>query len=216
MSGCRFLQRLTFSSLIAPIATEEFCSSYWEQRPLVVHRGDPNYYGDLFTLRDFDEAVMQSPDYVKVNNAVDKGTTRRSPTVQGLEAVLADMRAGGSLILEKLHRYNPKLGLFCRVLGHELGHTWETNLYLTPPHGKSSVPHWDNTDVFILQVHGSKHWQIEKERRIFPIRPHRMGNNEVRAFRGECIGVTVHPGDLIYIPRGFMHIAECGSEASLH
>ena len=181
----------------------------------MVHRNDPNYYGDLFTVEDFDEAITRAPGYIKMNDAMKAGTTIKYATVQGLEAVLADMRDGGTLILEQLQRHEPKLGLLCRLLGQELGHGFETNLYLTPPRGKSSVPHWDNVDVFTLQVWGSKRWTLENERRIFPVRPDRMGDRG-HAFRGETTSVTINQGDLIYIPRGFMHVAECGPEASLH
>ncbi|HET6182425.1 MAG TPA: cupin domain-containing protein [Acetobacteraceae bacterium] len=218
MTGCRFLDELSFASLIAPVSEEEFRARYWEQQPLVVQRNDPGYYGDFFTVEDFDAAVMRLPRQVKINNATRKGaggTTSREASTKGREDILAELRAGGSLILEQLQRYDPKLGLFSRVLWQEVGHAFETNLYLTPPYGKSSVPHWDNTDVFILQVFGSKLWRIEKERRVFPVRPDKMGD-EPREFRGEVTELTLAQGDLLYIPRGFMHIAECGPDASLH
>jgi len=48
--------------------------------------------------------------------------------------------------------------------------------------------------VFILQVFGSKLWTIEKERRLFPIRPYRMGDDG-REFRGEVTSFTVNQGD---------------------
>ena len=70
--------------------------------------------------------------------------------------------------------------------------------------------------MFTLQVLGSKRCCMEKERRIFPVRPDRMGDDESREFRGDFTSFTVNQGDLIYIPRGFIHAAECGSEASLH
>lgn len=216
MVTCRFLENFRFASLLAPVTEEEFRERYWEQKPLIVHRGDPNYYGDLYTLQDFDQAVARSFSYVKTVDVSNRKVTSKKPaTVNGQEAVLADMRDGGSLILEQLQRYDPKLGLLCRLLAQELGHSFETNLFLTPPRGKSSLPHWDNTDVFTLQVLGSKHWQIEKERRLFPIRPHRMGGDDHK-FQGDVLSFTVEQGDLIYIPRGFFHTAECGPEVSLH
>jgi hypothetical protein len=213
---CRFLENLSFASLIAPISEEEFQSHYWEQQPLIVDRADPDYYGDLFTLRDLDEAVTRSPDYVKMSDAAVKmSTSYIAPTVSGLETILADMREGGTLVLDHLELREPKLGLICRLLAQELGHRFQTNLYLTPPHGKGSVPHWDNHDVFILQVLGSKRWTIEKQRRAFPGKGDKMGGAG-REFRGELNSFTVKQGDLIYIPRGFIHAAECGTEPSLH
>jgi hypothetical protein len=42
-----------------------------------------------------------------------------------------------------------------------------------------------------------------------------MGD-EGRELCGEVDSFTLKQGDLIYIPRGFVHAAECGDEASLH
>ena len=102
---------------------------------------------------------------------------------EGLEAILGDMRAGGTLVLDQLHHREPKLGLLCRVLAAELGHRFQTNLYLTPSNGKGFTPHWDNHDVFILQVVGSKNWNIEKQRRALPGKGDTI-NDEERELRG--------------------------------
>ncbi len=212
----RFLENLTLASLIAPVTEEEFRARYWEQQPLVIHREDPGYYGDLFSLREFDEAITRDPTYVKIAHAPTmKVASYKTDVVKGLEAVLADMRNGCTLVLDQLHKKHPKLGLLCRTLGPEVGHPFQANVYLTPPHGKGFTPHWDNHDVFILQVVGFKKWQIEKERRTLPGKDENMGL-EGRELRGELFSFTLNQGDMIYIPRGFVHAAESGTEASLH
>jgi ribosomal protein L16 Arg81 hydroxylase len=210
-----FLDNLSLQTLIAPVPAEEFRAHYWEQKPLIVQRGNQGYYGDLFTLDDFDAAIARNPEYVKLANAESKKNASYKPVVQGLEAVLSDMREGGTLVLDQLHKSDPKLGLLCRALAPELGHRFQTNLYLTPPHGKGFTPHWDNHDVFILQVLGSKHWKIEKTRRALP-EPAKYMDDEGRELRGEPTSFTLRQGDLIYIPRGWVHAAECGEEPSLH
>ena len=68
-------------------------------------------------------------------------------------------------MLDRLNERDPRLALFCRMLGPELGRSFQTNAYLTPPYGQGYLPHWDNHEVFILQVMGSKRWNIEKKRR---------------------------------------------------
>ncbi|MEO9189163.1 MAG: cupin domain-containing protein [Acetobacteraceae bacterium] len=213
---CRFLENLTLRSLVAPIAEEEFRSRYWEQQPLIIHRKDKDYYDNLFTLQDFDETTLRSADYVKLANATTKkNVSYKGATTRGLEAVLGDMRDGGTLILDQMHHRDPKLGLLCRVLASELGHRFQTNLYLTPPQGRGFSPHWDNHDVFILQVVGSKDWKVEKQRRTFPGKDQSM-DDEGRELRGDLYSFILEQGDIIYIPRGFVHAAECGSEPSLH
>jgi ribosomal protein L16 Arg81 hydroxylase len=213
---CRFLENLTLATLVAPTSEADFREFYWERTPLVVHRGNPDYYDGLFSLADFDEAITRSPDYVKMANAeTKKNKSYSASSVLGLEAVLDDMRSGGTLVLDQLHNREPRLKLLCRALAPEFGHRFQTNLYLTPPNGKGFSPHWDNHDVFILQVVGSKHWKIEKERRIYPDKGAQMGDDG-RELRGPVYEFTLKQGDLIYIPRGFVHAAECGPEPSLH
>jgi hypothetical protein len=180
------------------------------------HRKDSDYYDGLFNLEDFEEVITRSPDYVKLANpATKKGVSYKGVMTEGLEAVLRDMRAGDSLVLDQLHHREPKLRLLCRVLAAELGHRFQTNLYLTPASGKGFTPHWDNHDVFILQTVGSKNWNIEKQRRVFPGKNDSIADED-RELRGDLHSFVLEQGDLIYIPSGFVHAAECGSEPSLH
>lgn len=214
--ACGFLTNLTLGSLIAPVPESEFRSRYWERETLIVHRDNPDFYDNLFTLHDFDEAITRSPDYVKMADAAKgKNVSYKGDVSQALDSVLGDMREGGTLVLDQLHHHEPKLRYLCRTLAAELGHRFQTNLYLTPPNGKGFTPHWDNHDVFILQVVGSKDWKIEKQRRTFPGK-HQSMDSEGRELRGDLESFSLKQGDLIYIPRGFIHAAECRSEPSLH
>ena len=213
---CRFLENFSLRSIIAPVSKDAFRTRYWEQKPLLVHRRDPGFYADLFTLRDFDHAIAASPEFVKIaNEAAKKHVSYKSEAVRGLEETLADMRNGGTLVLDQMQKHNRNLSALCRLMAAELGHRFQTNLYLTPPNGRGFPPHWDDHDVFILQVLGSKHWKIEKERRAINRKGERMGA-EGRELRGDLLSFTLEQGDLIYIPRGFVHAAECGAEPSLH
>jgi ribosomal protein L16 Arg81 hydroxylase len=214
----QFLNNLAFAKLIAPVSTETFFSEYWERKPLIVHRNDANYYGDTLTLEDFDRHIASSPAYVKTAEATTKTNTRTEvDSTKGVEDLLAQMWSGSTLVLDQLHKREPKLGHLCRVLQRELGYAFQTNCYLTPAQGKGFTPHWDNHDVFILQVLGSKKWKVEHDRRRLPGRADNMKEEEERVVREDaCFSFTLERGDLIYIPRGVVHAAECGAEPSLH
>jgi len=212
-----FLDDFTFANLFAPITEEVFRAQYWERMPLIVHRVDRGYYRDLFTLQDFDEAIARSTSYWTVDEAKrQRNIKREGSAASGLEHVLADMRGGATLLLDHLEQREPKLGLLCRLLGQQLGYRFQTNLYLTPPQGQGFRPHWDNHDVFILQVVGSKHWSVEKQRRRLPGRDETMREEEGRVVAADAYSLTLDQGDVIYIPRGFVHAAKCGAEPSLH
>jgi len=108
----------------------------------------------------------------------------------------------------------PKLGMMCQRLTRETWARFQTNIYLTPPGGKGFTPHWDNHDVFVLQVYGSKHWKVEKDRRLLPQKDGAMF--EDREISGDIYEIHLQQGDMLYLPRGTVHAAECGSDPSMH
>ncbi len=214
-TACRFLETFNFDVLLSPVARARFEDRYWQRAPLLVQRGNPDFYGDLFSLADFDRAVATGPVSIKIAEAKTKKIGRNEAnTASGLDQTIAEMRDGATLVLDALNTRDPKLGLLCRLLSQELGHKFQTNLYLTPPGGQGFTPHWDNHDVFSLQVAGSKHWKVEKQRRKLPGKLETM--DEHRELAADADSFTLQQGDLMYVPRGFVHAAECGPEASLH
>jgi len=215
-SAVPFHENTTLQSLVSPVPDEEFRARYWERKPLIIHRGHPDYYADLFTLEDFDASVRRQSSYVKTAEATAKKSAKHHGTgATSMERVLADMRDGHTLILDAVHQYHPKLFQMTQMLTRETGFQFQTNIYLTPPNGKGFTPHWDNHDVFIMQVLGSKHWKVEKTRRTLPKKDGNI-EEEGREMRGEFHEFTLQQGDTCYIPRGVVHAAECGSEASMH
>ena len=104
----------------------------------MIHRDRPDYYGNLFTLQDFDDSLRRSSTgYVKTAEATTKKATRHhGVTPLALERLLTDMRDGSTLIMDSVHQYNSNLGQMCRMLGQETGFYYQTNIYLTPPSGK--------------------------------------------------------------------------------
>lgn len=211
-----FHEQVTIQRLLSPISEAEFRAHYWEKKPLIVHREDSDYYGDLFTLEDFDASLRSSRGNIKTAEAATKKVAKHQGSgPKTLERILTDMRDGHTLVLDGMQAINPKLGSMCRLLAQETGEGFQTGIYLTPPDGKGFLPHWDNHDVFVMQVMGFKHWKIEKDRRTLPPRDGIIEMQD-RDLRGELHEFTLQQGDLVYIPRGFVHAAQCGSEASMH
>jgi ribosomal protein L16 Arg81 hydroxylase len=212
----QFLDNLSFATLLSPVSEEEFLKRHWEKLPLLLRRNDRDYYGDLLTLDDFDHHTAHA-QAVKAAEAKSKKSAKYTGNTTSLmHSVRADMRKGMTLVLDRLHEREPKLGLLVRVLEQEFGHRFQTNCYLTPPHGAGFTPHWDNHDVFVLQVLGSKKWQLEMQRRRLPGKTETMTEEEGREIRPGAESFTLEQGDLLYIPRGCVHAAECGDHPSIH
>src|SRR5262245_39968859 len=68
------LMSIDFPHLVSPYEIAEFLDRYWEKRPLVISRNDPDYYQDLFTTSKIDQMLVQSrPVYPQVR-VLSKGT----------------------------------------------------------------------------------------------------------------------------------------------
>lgn len=219
----------TLERLLAPMRASVFLDEYWEQRPLVLQRADPGYYADLLTAGDVDRLVTTSdltypefrmvrsgtplplPDYTRTTSA-SGGAPRR---VADPDRIVAEYGSGATVILQGLHRSWTPLATLCRSLEAVLTHPTQTNIYVTPPGSQGFAPHYDTHDVFILQVDGSKHWRLYDSPVALPDRslPFKEQGSPAGTLMYELDLVA---GDLLYLPRGFIHEALTSDQRSIH
>jgi hypothetical protein len=97
----------------------------------------------------------------------------------------------------------------------ELNFTTQVNAYVTPPESQGFVTHYDEHDVLILQVRGSKIWHQYSGA---DVAPHLMCRQEpvVTDALPSPTDVRLEAGDVLYLPRGRVHAAEATSEVSVH
>ena len=216
---------LGFAGILAPTDLDTFFGAYWEQRPLIIRRDEPRYYNTLLALADVDHIVsstgLKHPDLRMVKDAVPlppQQYTRpnsRGESAADVDKILAEYGRGATIILDTLHERWKPLAYLCRDLEQRLNHPVQANVYLTPRSAQGFAPHYDTHDVFVLQVHGAKHWRIYNAAVHLPDRslPHRTERDKLGAPLHE---LDVGAGDLIYLPRGFVHEALTSAEESLH
>jgi len=93
----------------------------------------------------------------------------------------------------------------------------QVNAYLTPPASRGLGVHHDTHDVFVLQVHGRKLWQVWDAAVPFPL-PHqrKLPPGAEVPVGVPLVDAELGPGDCLYVPRGFRHAARTAETASLH
>jgi hypothetical protein len=94
-----------------------------------------------------------------------------------------------------------------------LAHRVWINSYISFGRGKAFKPHWDNHDVIVVQVHGSKRWRSFGVPDPPPTRKHREGDPVPAQLEWEG---TMGAGDVLYLPRGEVHEAELETADSVH
>ena len=129
--------------------------------------------------------------------------------------MLHEWERGATIVLQGLHLHRPELGAFCRSLERTLGHPAQVNAYYTPRAAQGLPVHHDTHDVFVLQVSGEKRWLVYEPALELPLR-----NQKYSAEMGGP-GEPVHdlvlqPGDMLYLPRGWLHEALTSDSDSLH
>jgi bifunctional lysine-specific demethylase and histidyl-hydroxylase NO66 len=134
--------------------------------------------------------------------------------------VLRLLAGGATVVLQAVHRTWQPLRGFTALLADELRHPVQVNAYITPSRAQGFAAHYDTHDVFVVQVAGTKRWRvhrpvIESPLESQPWTDHRADVAQA-ATADPVHDVELVPGDVLYLPRGWIHSAEANAETSLH
>lgn len=209
-------------SLFAPTTADAFFADYFERRHLRVSSSDPARFADLLSIEAID-AFIDGADLrqgmLELVRHPDRIDPSRYLSTDGrvIGSAVTELYLGGAtIILPQLHESMPRLGALCRALERVLSCHTQTNIYLTPPGNQGFSTHYDNHDVFVLQLSGAKHWRIYGTPIDIPYRGEgfTLGQHDPGPITDD---MTLTAGDCLYLPRGVMHDApNAGDAPSLH
>lgn len=206
-----------FSKLIQPIELSSFLEKHWEKFPFFLRREHPDYYSKLVSINDIDSIIYCSkPSSMAFNNGKPSFQSHTKNSVYDLYKTYSE---GNTVTVYGIHQCWKPVSFLCRNIESFFNCPIHANLYLTPRNSQGLSPHFDSHDVFILQVEGEKHWRVYDD--SFQSFPLFMDNTiEYTVPRNQlpsCLKeVTLHRGDLLYIPRGFVHEAFTSECCSAH
>ncbi|XP_043087712.1 ribosomal oxygenase 2 [Puntigrus tetrazona] len=212
-----------FQSLISPVGLEKFFQEFWEQKPLVLHRSDPDqasYYSSLFQLSDLKQLCARDLRYatdLNVCRCVDgkKKVLNKAGKVKfsQLKKDLEERKA--TIQLHQPQRFKDELWRIQERLECFFGSLVGSNIYITPEASQGLPPHYDDVEVLILQLEGQKHWRLYQPTvplaREYSLEPEERIGSPTHDF-------ILQPGDLLYFPRGTIHQADtpAGVKRSIH
>jgi len=131
------------------------------------------------------------------------------------EEVLATaLRDGYTVVVNDYHLKSRVVADLCASLGAALHTRCAANLYVTAAGNRGLDAHYDDTDVFVFQIEGSKHWSVLEggRRGAMPGEVY----CELDGSEAELSHCTLNPGDVFYIPRGVVHRAQAADSQSVH
>jgi JmjC domain len=194
-----------------------------------VPRNESGRFDDLLSLGDVERLICSSGIRYPSIRLVKAGTTialrdytadlpwRPDPLTgtADVRRVLAEFDEGATVVLQALHHTWDPLARFCRSLEQRFEHPVQTNAYFTPRDSQGLAVHHDTHDVFVLQVHGDKRWLVYEPAWPLPLK-HQRYRKELGGPGEPVYDVVLRPGDTLYMPRGWLHMAVTSQTDSLH
>ncbi len=210
-----------FDHAIWPLGRDEFLSKFWRQSFTRI-TGQEGRFTSFFSWEILNYILEHHPleppllrlfrdgksvDPVHYFLSLPNGTKRLKPA-----SLVAFLSQGATLILDDVHELAPSLLEVIEAFTDALQANTTINLYAGWGTQKGFDLHWDAQDTMILQVSGRKHWKVYRPTLLHPL----SGKNAHKP-TGEPIWEGVlEDGDMLYMPRGWWHVAFPLDEPSLH
>jgi hypothetical protein len=224
--------RCLFQAIVHPISLDEFYAEYWEKKPLFVpaSQSNKNRYNKFLSLKSIREMSKRVPLYygkdlnvtryqkdakdgVKRRITLDKSPRDEKESETGVLVNRSELWSnfddkGCTIRLLCPHKHNDNIHALLSTLELEFGCMVGANAYLTPPESSQGfAPHWDDIEAFCLQLEGSKRWKVyEPDVELPRVSSDDFTSQDLKD-KEPVIEVTAGPGDLLYMPRGWIHQA---------
>lgn len=224
----------SLDDLLHPVSPEQFRAEYVGRKPLHIPAAGDDRKSGVLTWDDFNRLLGQgslwSADHLRLMRnyvavppdqychpvATPHGEVLR-PWAQKVEVFLS---AGASLIANDVLTMHAPLMQIGEVLSRTFAASIGANIYCSFEGVQAFGTHFDNHDVIVIQTGGTKVWNLYESRADNPIENFPDDAETRRWFertRGSLMQkVTMQPGDVLYLPRGWYHDALATDGPSLH
>lgn len=224
----------SFADILAPMTPEEFFRDYYDKKPLHIP-GDASKFSGVMNWDVLnrllnmsaiwsekslavvmDRKIVAPPSYC--SQEVDRGGHQ---VLRPIAAKVMELcQLGASLAINDIDTLTPEIAAVVGAFEQELTVKGQCNLYCSWQQRQAFQTHYDTHDVFAIHFEGEKDWRIWETRMPHPIQHPRykgLGEEFDVQNRGKVLmDVTMKPGDLLYIPRGWYHDALSSSGGCIH
>lgn len=224
----------SLSELLGPMSVDDFMRQHWDQAPLLVRARDAGGAGRFSSVLNFDafdgliaESGLRGSTFrvARDGQAVNADTwgIPRLPwgngTVENFarpERMFDLLRDGWTVVLENADRTCGPVAHVSRMLRQTFSADCFVHTFLTPAGTRAFSPHYDVQNAFVLQCGGAKRWRVHAPHIHRPLRDEGCHYQGIEP--GELLlDVRLEPGDMLYVPRGFVHSVTAVEDApSLH
>ena len=191
------------TTLLGGLRPADFLRDYWQRRPLLVRQAMPELVSPL-SPEELAGLSLEAeiPSRLVIERGAAPWEVRYGPFTEQDFAELPPSH--WSLLVTDLEKFVPELGSL--VEPFRFIPDWRIDdlmISYAPPQG-SVGPHTDAYDVFLLQLHGHRRWQIDSRPVAADNRLPDTSLSIMRDFEAEQEWVLA-PGDMLYLPPHVAH-----------
>lgn len=213
---------LSFEWLLSPFTVEEFAAEVWQRRAHLLVSDRPGYFASVFGFSEFErvlEYCQPNPPSIRLTSSGAAGSLEVPFTGDGrldMDRVRRHFADGYTIILNNVQRRSPGVAQLLQSMQTRMSFPVEANAYMTPPNSQGFNPHYDTHDVIVAHIAGEKLWRVYDGEAACPLTELTDGDPFRRENLPEPACMRLRPGDVLYIPRGWIHEAESEGSSSLH
>lgn len=223
--------------LFGDLSWSDFVADYWQKKSCYVAGRNKDYFKSLISREEIDALIDANggkTDFVismiggKIVNP-EKGVGHKARSYWTPNRVFEAFEKGSTIRLGNIARHSKNIRRLQQHFEANLQTDVNINLYLTPPGSRAFGAHYDDHDVFIIQIGGSKIWKLFSPAENAPVEVlHRgravwlqkdlPGSKMVRPLpvAEKEWAIKMQAGDILYVPRGHVHKVYSEDQESLH
>ncbi len=207
--------------LLSPVGRERFFTEYWQAKPLLIR---DRAYGALDGVLDehaIDALIglraMRPSDIRAVKNHEPIPSDDLFPDgVADKQGLLDAFASGHTLVFDKIDQHLPALASMLFRWEQDLKLPIRANAFYTPRGSSGFHRHYDTHDVIVIQVRGTKTWDVCDDPLPLPHEEQQRLSSHYASKARLIARIDLRPGDIAYLPRGFVHSAAASETDTLH
>lgn len=126
------------------------------------------------------------------------------------------LNSGATLVVNRFELQSVAAQRLCAEVARFAGQPATSNAYASFCGEGTFGKHWDTHDVFAIQLIGRKRWRIFAPTLPLPLSYQTSERSDQRCPESPVLDCVIEAGDVLYIPRGWWHLAIPLDEGSLH
>ena len=201
-------------SIIGTIGIERFLRDYWQSKPLFI-RNAAKQFENVLSVDELAGLSLESDvesRLVHWNSATDQWRVENGPFTEEKFGELP--KENWTLLVQSVDQWVPEVAEVLKQFHFLPRWRLDDVMISYAPPGGGVGPHFDNYDVFLLQVSGQRNWRLgqrcDETSALRVDQPLRLLDHFEQSNQYQ-----VRAGDMLYIPAGMAHWGTAGKEGSV-